>query len=81
VPDSCLAHGFLRICTSDSNNLKYTQMTNKKTYTVPEMDVVRIAQTSLIAASSPEFKGLPVEDDENVEGSDKATAFDGGITE
>ena len=45
------------------------------------MDVVRIAQTSLIAVSSPEFKGLPVEDDENVEGSDKSAAFDGGITE
>ena len=45
------------------------------------MDVVRIAQTNICAISSPEFKGLPVEDDENVEGSDKTTAFDGVITE
>ncbi len=51
------------------------QMTNKKTYNVPEMDIVRIAQASMIATS------IPVDGGDDVDGADKANAFEGGITE
>ena len=60
---------------STFNNLKHTQMTNKKTYNVPEMDIVRIAQASMIATS------IPVDGGDDVDGADKANAFEGGITE
>lgn len=58
-------------------------MTNKKTYNVPEMDIVRIAQASMIATSSKgDEGGIPVGGDgDNVDESDKANAFEGGITE
>ena len=53
-------------------------MNNKKTYTTPEMDIVRIAQASMIATSVRAFTYDPEssETQENTITSENSTTFE-----